>query len=153
MHSCQNLTFYVTPDKTFSTTHGPCQQATWHSILLSRSLGPTLRYAISTLRCIVLPHISTMRICFFTHKKTLLVSQILTWHIKSRLTGMFVGNLMSIMLKYSGCHFRLIVMHHALWSRLGILHVRTSCIAHGPVILDINTPCIYLLPHSFAPVH
>ena len=56
------------------------------------------------------------------------------------------------LLKYLGCHFRLIVMHCALWLSLGILHVHTSCIVHGPIVLDINAPCVYLLIHLFVPV-
>ena len=28
----------------------------------------------------------------------------------------------------------------------------SSCLMHGPVVLDINTGCILLVPHLFVPI-
>ena len=33
-----------------------------------------------------------------------------------------------------------------------VLLFLASCFVHGPLVLDINTDCILLIPYSFAPI-
>ena len=95
MPSFQNLTFFMTPDRIFSVTHGLHQLVVWPLTHHSTSLGLALRYIVSILKYVELPRTFIMKTWPFAAMKIVFVLPILPWPIRSRYTKTFVGDSMA----------------------------------------------------------